>query len=181
MLAERSAGLCLLLLLAAGVLAAREELLIALALASLAFVAWLVGRPALRRLPWRAQAAVWGWSAVALAALVALTDVSAAAVGVDVGVGAVLVLGVGLLAGMAVPLSLGGWGPREGAGALAAMAVGVPAAVGVTVAAGYGLLAMVSVLPGFVALGNLPRAGTARRRTSEVEFDADIVAEHEAA
>ena len=82
---------------------------------------------------------------------------------------------------MAVPLSLGGWGPREGAGALAAIAVGMPAAVGVGVAAGYGLLAMVSVLPGFVALGNLPQAGAARRGSEQVQLDADVVTQHEAA
>ena len=61
------------------------------------------------------------------------------------------------------------------------MSVGIPAAVGVTVAAGYGLLAMVSVLPGFVALGNLPQAGATRRGGAEVELDTDVVAEHEAA
>jgi hypothetical protein len=143
-------------------------------------VAWLVGRPALRRLSRRAQLAVWAWSAIALFALVALAAVAVAAVGADVGTDSVLVLSVSLLAGMAIPLSLGGWGPREGAGALGAIAVGLPAAVGVTVAAGYGLLAMVSVLPGFVALGNLPEAGGAARiEGTEVELGTDVVPEHE--
>jgi uncharacterized membrane protein YbhN (UPF0104 family) len=180
-LAERSAGLCVLLLSAAGVLVFQSQRLIALALAALAFAAWLVGRPALRRLGMRQQVAVWVWSVIALAALVGLAVVAANAVGVEAGSGATLVLTLALLAGMAVPLSLGGWGPREGAGAVAAMLIGIPAAEGVAVAAGYGLLAMVSVLPGFVALGNLPQAGAARRRLDEVELDTDVVTEREAA
>ena len=68
-----------------------------------------------------------------------------------------------LLAGMSIPLSVGGWGPREAAGVLAAVLVGAPAATGLAVAAGYGLLATASVLPGFVALV-IPMGGSGRRR-----------------
>ena len=73
-----------------------------------------------------------------------------------------------MLAGMAIPLNVGGWGPREAAGAFAAMLVGVPPAVGVAYAAGYGLLATVSVLPGFLILGNVVRAGRLARSAAQV-------------
>jgi hypothetical protein len=148
--------------------------------AAMAAVAWAVCRPSLRRLPVRDRAAVWGWSALALAALLALTLVAALAIGVDDNPGVVAALGMALLAGTAIPLNLGGWGPREAAGALAAVMVGVSAEVGVAFAAGFGLLATVSVLPGFVVLG-LHRQG--RRGThgaGEVELDADVVIEKEA-
>lgn len=180
-LAERAAGLCLLLGVAAVVLVIVAPPIYPAAIAAaMAAVAWAVCRPSLRRLPVRDRAAVWGWSALALAALLALTLVAALAIGVDENPGAVAALGMALLAGTAVPLNLGGWGPREAAGALAAVMVGVSAEIGVAFAAGFGLLAIVSVLPGFVILG-LHRPG---RRVAlgaaEVELDADVVVEKEA-
>jgi glycosyltransferase 2 family protein len=180
-LAERAAGLCLLLVFAAVVLAFEAPpaypAVIAVAMAA---IAWVVCRPSLRRLHRRDRAAVWGWSALALASLFVLTVVAALAVGVDASSGAVASLGMVVLAGTAVPLNLGGWGPREAAGAVAAVMVGVAPAVGVSFAAGFGLLATVSVLPGFVVLG-LGRLGRrVTRGTGEVELDADVVVEEEA-
>jgi glycosyltransferase 2 family protein len=180
-LAERAAGLCLLLVFAAVVLAFEAPpaypTVITVAMAA---IAWGVCRPSLRRLRRRDRAAVWGWSALALASLFVLTVVAALAIGVDASPGAVASLGMVVLAGTAVPLNLGGWGPREAAGAVAAVMVGVAPAVGVSFAAGFGLLATVSVLPGFVALGlgRLGHRGT--RGAGEVELDADVVVEEEA-
>ena len=79
------------------------------------------------------------------------------------GIGVLMTLGVVQLAGMSVPLSIGGWGPREAAGALAASLVGVAPSAGIAMAAGYGLLTMVAVLPGFVAL-LIPTAAPSRTR-----------------
>jgi hypothetical protein len=89
---------------------------------------------------------------LALLALLALSLVVGETLDVFGGIGVLMTLGVVQLAGMSVPLSIGGWGPREAAGALAASLVGVHPAVGIAMAAGYGLLATVSALPGFVAL-----------------------------
>jgi glycosyltransferase 2 family protein len=164
-LAERAVGACVLLSAVSVVMLVTAPGLATVA-AALAVIAWAVARPSLRRLSRRDRVAVWGWSAVSVAALLALTAVVAAAVGVTAPPAAVAFLGVALLAGTAVPLNLGGWGPREAAGALAATVVGVSPAVGVAFAAGYGLLATVSVLPGFVMLGGLVRSRRLHRSVS---------------
>jgi uncharacterized membrane protein YbhN (UPF0104 family) len=187
-LAERAAGVCLLLLAAGVVLAVTVSPPLAAVAFGGALVAWAVSRPSLRRLTLRGRAAVWGWSALALAAMVAMTAVVAVALGVSDDPGVVAAIGLALLAGMAVPLNLGGWGPREAAGALAAALVGASAQVGVAFAAGYGLLVTVSVLPGFLLLGG---SGLSSLRGShpshavaghggEVELDTDVVAEEKA-
>jgi uncharacterized membrane protein YbhN (UPF0104 family) len=49
---------------------------------------------------------------------------------------------------MVIPLSIGGWGPREGAAAWAFAAAGLGAANGVTVATLYAVLALAAVAPG---------------------------------
>jgi glycosyltransferase 2 family protein len=53
-----------------------------------------------------------------------------------------------VLAAMAVPLSLAGWGPREGAAAWAFGAAGLTAAAGLTTAVVYGVLVLIASLPG---------------------------------
>ena len=175
-LADRMAGLCLLLAAAAVVLVVQSALLLAAGCAAGSLIAWAVARPQLRRLDLRQRAGVWGWSAAALGALLALTVAVAVTLDVDEGPAAVATLGLALLAGMAVPLNLGGWGPREAAGALAALLVGAEPEVGVAVAAGYGLLSTVSVLPGFVVL---VLGGPIRRGVRQVELDADVLAKGE--
>jgi hypothetical protein len=47
-----------------------------------------------------------------------------------------------------IPLSIGGWGPREGAAAWAFAAAGLGAAMGVTVSTLYAVLMLVAVTPG---------------------------------
>jgi glycosyltransferase 2 family protein len=178
--AERAAGLVLLLAGGAAVLAATGQVYPAGVAAVGACLAWVVSRPALRRLSRRHQAAVWGWSALALSALLALTFVVAVTMGVADSAGVVVALGLALLAGAAVPLNLGGWGPREAATALAATMLGVPPAVGVAFAAGYGLLATVSVLPGLLVLWTSRARRPVDGAVRQVELDADVVAEEEA-
>jgi uncharacterized membrane protein YbhN (UPF0104 family) len=184
-LAERSAGVCLLLAAAGAVLALTVSPALAAVAAIGAVVAWAVARPSLRRLGLRDQVAVWGWSALSLAAMVTMTGVVAVSLGVSDDPGVVAAIGLALLAGMAVPLNLGGWGPREAAGALAAALVGASPAVGVAFAAGYGLLVTASVLPGFLLLGgtglsSLRTAHSVAHHRGEVELDTDVVAEDEA-
>jgi uncharacterized membrane protein YbhN (UPF0104 family) len=61
---------------------------------------------------------------------------------------------------MAVPLSIGGWGQREGAAAWAFAAAGIGAATGVTVAMLYAVLMLAAVAPG----AGLLLADAVRRR-----------------
>jgi uncharacterized membrane protein YbhN (UPF0104 family) len=61
----------------------------------------------------------------------------------------------------AIPLSIGGWGPREGAAAWAFAAAGLGSATGVTVATLYAVLMLVAVTPG---AGLLLRDAVHRRR-----------------
>ena len=161
-LAERASGTAVLLAAATLVLVGPRPPAALLA-AGAAVAAWAVTRPWLRVLSKRDRLAVWGHSAVALAALLALVVVTARAVGTPGGPAVALALGVALLAGMSVPVNLGGWGPREAAGALGAAAAGLPASDGLALAAGYGLLATVSVLPGVVVLVLSGSRGAVRR------------------
>lgn len=57
-----------------------------------------------------------------------------------------------VLMAMAIPLSIGGWGPREGVAAWAFAMAGLGAAQGVATAVVYGVLALVATLPGAVVL-----------------------------
>jgi uncharacterized membrane protein YbhN (UPF0104 family) len=66
---------------------------------------------------------------------------------------------LGLLA-MALPLNVGGWGPREGVSAWAFGAAGLGASQGLTIAVVYGLCVFVASLPGAGVL--LVRAARAR-------------------
>jgi hypothetical protein len=57
-----------------------------------------------------------------------------------------------VLLAMTIPLTLGGWGPREGVAAWAFAAAGLSAAQGVATATVYGVLVLVSSLPGVAVL-----------------------------
>ena len=63
-----------------------------------------------------------------------------------------------------IPLSIGGWGPREGAAAWAFAAAGLGAANGVTVSTLYAVLMLAAVTPG---AGLLVRDAVRRRRGRE--------------
>ncbi|MFC5291183.1 lysylphosphatidylglycerol synthase transmembrane domain-containing protein [Actinokineospora guangxiensis] len=93
-----------------------------------------------------------GLSVVAVVGYVGLFFVAAGAAGVGVAVGDSLVLAATALLVMAVPLSVGGWGPREAYLAAAFGVLGYDAADGVRTSVVYGVLALVSAAPGFVVL-----------------------------
>ena len=70
-----------------------------------------------------------------------------------------------VLLAMVVPLSVGGWGPREGVAAWAFAAAGLGAAQGVAAATAYGVMSLVATMPGVLVLaGDLIRRTRARRR-----------------
>jgi uncharacterized membrane protein YbhN (UPF0104 family) len=64
----------------------------------------------------------------------------------------------------AIPLNIGGWGPREGAAAWAFAAAGLGAANGVTVSTLYAVLMLIAVTPG---AGLLVKDAVRRRRRRE--------------
>lgn len=87
-------------------------------------------------------------SVVVLGAHVATFVVACVAVGVDASPERVTTAAVVAVLASSIPLSLGGWGPREGAAAWAFGAVGLGAAAGIAAATAYGVLAMIAVAPG---------------------------------
>lgn len=99
-------------------------------------------------------------SAVVVTAHIATFLVACAAVGVDATGGRVFPAAVIAILASAIPLSIGGWGPREGAAAWAFAVAGLGATTGITVATTYGVLAMVALVPGAVVLA----ASVLRRR-----------------
>ncbi len=97
-------------------------------------------------------------SAVAVGSLLAMYVVAARTVGVSLPVGTLLPLVAPVLLTMLVPVTVAGWGLREGAAALLWGAVGLTAADGVAVSVAYGLLALVGSLPGALVLAAGPGA-----------------------
>ncbi|HSU11939.1 MAG TPA: lysylphosphatidylglycerol synthase transmembrane domain-containing protein [Pseudonocardia sp.] len=104
-------------------------------------------------------------SVVTLAGYLALFFVAARVAGSHASLGELLpLLVLGLLA-MALPLNIGGWGPREGVMAVAFGAAGLGAAQGLTTAVVYGVLSLIACLPGAVVLLLAARAPV-RRNTA---------------
>jgi glycosyltransferase 2 family protein len=101
------------------------------------------------------------WPRIVLAAVLATVGqvvvllLAAHSVGVDVPLTELVPVAMVVLLVSAVPLSVAGWGPREGAAAWAFVVLGPGAGVGVTVAVVYGVLSLVATAPG-VALLLLP-------------------------
>jgi glycosyltransferase 2 family protein len=87
-------------------------------------------------------------SAAALAGYLVLFVVAARVAGSEATIGQLLPLLMVALLAMALPLNIGGWGPREAVSAVAFGAVGFTAAQGLTVAVVYGVLSLIACLPG---------------------------------
>ncbi|MBP5979113.1 MAG: flippase-like domain-containing protein [Halomonas sp.] len=84
---------------------------------------------------------------------------AARAIGVELETLQILALAPVLLLAMLVPLSVAGWGVREGAAVATWALVGLPTAQGVAVSLAYGVLVLLSSLPGiWVALSRHHRA-----------------------
>ncbi|GAB3386810.1 lysylphosphatidylglycerol synthase transmembrane domain-containing protein [Humibacter soli] len=99
-------------------------------------------------------------SVVALACHVALLAVAVAAVGEHLPPVKLIAAALVVLLGSAIPVNIGGWGPREGvAGWVFAMA-GLGADAGVAASTTFGVLAMIALVPGaVVALVAVMRTG----------------------
>lgn len=98
------------------------------------------------------------WPTVTLTSLLAVAGHAAVfllavrAVGVTIGSGTQLALALLVLASMALPLSIAGWGPREGVAFWAFAAMGLGGSAGVAVTTVYAVLGLCGVLPGAVLL-----------------------------
>ena len=184
--AERTAGQAVQLVLAVGVLAAigfsayspaMTVLLVSVVLAVVALAIAAANRrarSALRR-EWAilrgafatpgAVLGVVAASTVVVVAHVATFLVACAAVGIEAPAERIGAAAVVAVLASSIPLSIGGWGPREGAAAWAFGAGGLGAAAGLTAATAYGVLAMIALAPGaaVVAVSLVRR----RRRAQE--------------
>nr|WP_284048192.1 lysylphosphatidylglycerol synthase transmembrane domain-containing protein [Marinobacter sp. ATCH36] len=131
---------------------------------------WARGRGYVQALRRDIRTALLSWPAILVQA-----GSSAVVVATYLGVFALLALGAGywtgllelatlmalcslLLLAMAIPLSVAGWGVREGAAALLWPLVGLPPEQGVALSVGYGLAVLISSLPGvlFIVTGRQP-------------------------
>lgn len=126
-------------------------------------VAWLW----LRLLPVRQLVLVALLSVAGWAAFVGLFFVAAAVTANGLDRADLPALGAVTIAGMSVPLGVGGWGPREAAAGWVFSTFGYGAQRGVSVSIAYGVLALVSTLPGAVVaavrVGPMWRRGRAAR------------------
>lgn len=88
----------------------------------------------------------------AVAGYVATFILAVHAVGVSVSFAQVLPLALLVLVAAALPLNVGGWGPREGAAVWAFAAAGLDGAQGLAVSTAYGVFSIAAALPGAIML-----------------------------
>ncbi|MEV6568494.1 lysylphosphatidylglycerol synthase transmembrane domain-containing protein [Streptomyces kronopolitis] len=126
------------------------------------------------------------WPGVALSSVAVLTGylgmfvLAARVAGATAPVAELVPLVVLALLAMALPLNVGGWGPREGVAAWAFGAAGLGAAQGLTAAVVYGVLAFVASLPGAAVL--LARRSVTRRGgPAQIALEERVLAEQGAA
>lgn len=99
------------------------------------------------------------WPGVLLASVLAVAGhgatflLAARTAGSSAPVRELLPLALVVLVAMALPVSLAGWGPREGAAAWAFAAAGLGAAQGISTAVVFGVMVLVASLPGAVLAG----------------------------
>jgi uncharacterized membrane protein YbhN (UPF0104 family) len=98
------------------------------------------------------------WPGIALSSAIVVTGyvatflVAARTAGITMSTMRLLPLALLVLLAMTIPLSMGGWGLREGAAAWVFTLAGLSAAEGVSTAVVYGVLVLVASLPGAVVL-----------------------------
>jgi uncharacterized membrane protein YbhN (UPF0104 family) len=98
------------------------------------------------------------WPVVVTASIVIIVGnvatfvIAARIVGTDASLASLATIALLVLAAMSVPVSIAGWGPREGVAAWVFGAVGLGAAAGVTTAVVYGVMVLVATLPGAAVL-----------------------------
>lgn len=121
----------------------------------------------IRLLSFRTWPAVVGLSATTVAGYVAMFLVAARAAGSDATVTQLAPVVVLALLIMAIPVNIGGFGPREAFLAVAFGAAGLGAAQGFTTGIVYGVLALIAALPGAVVLF------LSRRKTEKLQVVAE--------
>ncbi|MEU3646259.1 lysylphosphatidylglycerol synthase transmembrane domain-containing protein [Lentzea sp. NPDC034063] len=146
-------------------------------LAIAAVVGWQIGpvrrvlvntlADGIRLLSFRTWPAVIGLSAATVAGYVAMFLVAARAAGSNATIAQLAPVVVLALLIMAIPVNIGGFGPREAFLAVAFGAAGLGAAQGFTTGIVYGVLALIAALPGAVVLF------LSRRKTEEVQVVAE--------
>mgnify|MGYP001111824562 CR=1 FL=1 len=100
----------------------------------------------------RTLLAVAGASSVVVVATAGMFVVAGMAVGVAVAPHELALVGLVVLGAAAIPVNVGGWGPREVASAAAFALAGLDAGAGVAVSTAFGVLTMVAVAPGAIVL-----------------------------
>ena len=103
-------------------------------------------------------------SLVVVGSYLAVFVLGARSLGVETPTAALLPLVAPVLVTMLVPVTVAGWGLREGAAAALWATAGLTPADGVAISVAYGLLVLVSSLPGAVLLALIPLA---RRRSGD--------------
>jgi uncharacterized membrane protein YbhN (UPF0104 family) len=112
----------------------------------------------------RAWPVVTGTSLVVTAGHCGIFLVAAGTTGSTASPAILLPLAMLVLLAMVIPLSIGGWGPREGVAAWAFAAAGLGADQGVATATAYGVLGLVATMPGGLVLAvDRIRRGRTRR------------------
>jgi uncharacterized membrane protein YbhN (UPF0104 family) len=121
--------------------------------------------------------ALFGLSLAALGGFLALFLVAARAAGTTASTLQLLPLLLMALLAMALPVNVGGWGPREGIAALGFWMAGLGAPLGITVSVAYGVLALIAALPGgLVLLARRAARNRAERARLELPGHPDRVA-----
>jgi uncharacterized membrane protein YbhN (UPF0104 family) len=115
----------------------------------------------------RATLSIVAASVVVVAAHSATFIVACLAVGVGATPRELVGLAAVAMAAAALPLSIGGCGPREAASASAFAVVGLGAGGGLAASTAFGVLTMIAVLPGLVVL--IVEAAGARRSSPAIE------------
>ncbi len=111
-------------------------------------------------------------STVVLAGHLATFVVAARAAGSDASLLRLAPLMLMALLAMALPVNIGGWGPREGVTAWAFGAAGLSATQGLTIAVIYGVFAFVAALPGLVVI--VTRAVSGARARARIRAAAVV-------
>jgi glycosyltransferase 2 family protein len=104
-------------------------------------------------------------SVLVVASYVAVFVAAARAVGVQTAIGQLALLVPPVLMTMLIPVTISGWGLREGAAAALWEAVGLSPADGILISVVYGLLVLLSSLPGGWVLLKVPLPEGRRDRT----------------
>ena len=103
--------------------------------------------------------------------------VACLATGVHASLAELVALALVVLSAAALPVNVGGWGPREGAAASAFAVVGLGAGAGVAASTAFGLLATIALLPGAAVL-LADRIQLARARRMPGQPSEEQITEH---